>query len=219
MKIATWNIERPTKTAIRIRKIIDCLQIIDPDILILTETNVAVHLGETYNYFHTEILLETFYKDGERRTSIFSKYPLIDQEITFRADTSICCRLNTAFGDLSVYGTIIGINGNRRKNFDADLSKQLEDFERISANGNFCIAGDLNMSFGDNYYFTEEGRKKLDDSFQKLRLTNLTTDIPENIDHIVISEDFIKDKPIKLSTWNTDKRLSDHMGVCVSIES
>lgn len=49
MKIATWNIERPTKTTNRIKRIIHSLQEVDPDILILTETNEAVNLGETYN--------------------------------------------------------------------------------------------------------------------------------------------------------------------------
>lgn len=218
MKIATWNIKRPTKTNNRIKKIIHSLQEVDPDILILTESNEAVHLGEAYNLFHTEILLEPFYKEGERRTSIYSRYLLIDHEITFRADTSICTRLKTPFGDLAVYGTVIGINGNRRKNFDEDLLKQLDDFERIAANGNFCIAGDLNMTFGDNYYYTDDGRKKLNNSFNKCGLTNLTVNIPENIDHIVFNNEFIKDKRIELSTWNADKKLSDHMGVCVSIE-
>ncbi len=80
MKIATWNIERPTKTTSRIKQIIDSLQKVDPDILILTESNEAVLLGEAYNYFHTDILLELFYKEGERRTSIYSMYPLIKQE-------------------------------------------------------------------------------------------------------------------------------------------
>ena len=218
MKIATWNIERPKKTGIRVPKIIEHLKNVDPDILILTETNTAVHLGEEYNYFHSEILHESFYKEGERRTSIYSKYPLVANYTTFRADTSICTKLQTPFGDLAVYGTVIGINGNRRKNFDEDLVKQLEDFERISVDGNFCIGGDLNISFGDNYYFTVDGRKKLNEAFKKLKMTNLTAGIPENIDHIIISDEFIKGKSIKLSEWNRDKKLSDHIGVCVTIE-
>jgi len=223
MKIATWNIERPKKTGIRVPRIIECIRKVEPDILILTETNEAVYLGEEYNYFHSNILQESFYKEGERRTSIYSKYQLTGTHVTFRADTSICAKLKTPFGELAVYCTVIGINGNRRKNFDADLVKQLEDFERISVNENFCenfcIGGDLNMSFADNYYFTQDGRKKLIDSFEKLKMTNLTAGIPENIDHIIISDEFIKGKSIILSEWNRDKKLSDHIGVCVTIEA
>ena len=73
------------------------------------------------------------------------------------------------------------------------------------------------MTFGDNYYYTDAGRKKLNDCFNTLQLTNLTADIPENIDHIIVSNAFIKDKSIKLTTWNLDKKLSDHIGVCVEI--
>ena len=170
-----------------------------------------------YNCFYTSALKELFYKEGEKRTSIYSKYEAIGQIDTFRDDTSICITLRTPLGDLAVYGTVIGINGNRRHNFTEDLTQQLADFERISANTNFCLAGDLNMSFGDNYYFTLDGRQKLNASFEKLNLKNLTASIPENIDHIIISNDFIKDRIIKLATWNVDKKLSDHIGVCVTI--
>jgi len=217
MKIATWNLERPKKTGPRLQQQIKCLKEIDADILILTESNEAVFLGDDYNYFNTDILEESFYKEGERRTSIYSKYPLISNNTTFRADTSICTKLKTDFGNLIVYGTVIGINGNRRKNFDTDLVKQLEDFEKISANENICIGGDLNMSFGDNYYFTENGRKKLNDSFEKLKLKNLTAGISENIDHIIISDAFMKGKSVQILEWNREKKLSDHIGVCVTI--
>lgn len=217
MKIATWNIERPGKTAGKIKGITECLSLIDADILILTETNTAVHFGNAYTYHHTEILQESFYTEGERRTSIYCQYPVIESFSTFRADTSICKKIKTPFGNLVVYGTVIGIEGNRNKHFNEDLEQQLNDFESIATNENFCIAGDLNMSFGDNYYFTEAGRKKLNDCFEKLQLTNLTAGIPSNIDHIVLSNTFIKDKVIKLSTWNLDIKLSDHIGVCVEI--
>ncbi len=217
MKIATWNVERPKKTGTRVKHLVDCLKAIDADILILTESNDAISFGDDYNYFHTDSLQESFYKEGERRTSIYSKYPLTATLPTFRADTSISTKLKTPFGELAVYGTVIGINGNRRKNFDADLDQQLEDFEKISAKENICIGGDLNMTFCDNYYYTKEGRLKLNNSFSALKLTNLTASIPENIDHIIISDAFMKGKSVQLFEWNRDKKLSDHIGVCVTI--
>lgn len=217
MKIATWNLERPKKTGPRMQQQIKCLKEIDADILILTESNEAVFPGDEYNYFHTDILKDSLYKEGERRTSIYYKYALMGTLPTFRSDTSICTKLKTPFGELAVYGTVIGIHGNRRKDFDADLVKQLEDFEKISANENICIGGDLNISFSDNYYFTTVGRPKLNDSFNKLKLTNLTAGIPQNIDHIIISDAFLKGKSVKLFEWNRDKKLSDHIGVCVTI--
>ena len=71
MKISTWNIERPTKSAKRLSLIKECLKSIDSDILILTETNVAVQLGGEYTAFHTVTLPEPYYKEGERRATDF----------------------------------------------------------------------------------------------------------------------------------------------------
>ena len=220
MKIATWNIERPKKTSKKNSMIIDCLQKLDADILILTETNEIIQPAGNYKCFHTTELKESFYKEGERRTSIYSKYESVGQFDTFRDDTSLCISLRTPFGDLAVYGTVIGINGNRRHNFNEDLNHQLADFEKIAANANFCIAGDLNMTFSDNYYYTDDGRKKLNNVFARLNLVNLTADIPENIDHIIISEDFIKNRHFEFDFWNKEKnkgKLSDHIGVFVTI--
>ena len=64
MKIATWNIERPTKTGKRIPLIINCLREIDADILILTETNEAINPGNQYNSFHTANLMMHYTKKG-----------------------------------------------------------------------------------------------------------------------------------------------------------
>jgi endonuclease/exonuclease/phosphatase family metal-dependent hydrolase len=217
MKIATWNLERPNKSTYKNQSIIDCLTKIDADILILTETNEIINLGNTYNYFHTSKLEEPYYKEGERRVSIYTKYNSIEVINTFRDDTSICIKLETPIGDLAVYGTVIGIHGNRRESFVADLNEQLIDFTRIAKSNNFCICGDLNMTFSDNYYYTKEGRQKLNTSFEVLNLINLTANIPENIDHIVLTKTFIGDRLTKIETWNLDKKFSDHIGVAVEI--
>ena len=217
MKIATWNIERPTKTTLRNKKIIEELNIIAPDILILTESNEAIHLGNNYQYHHTTVLDPAYYKEGEKRVSIYSKYKLIETFQTFRGDTSLCIHLETPLGNLAVYGTVIGVYGNRRTDFTQDLHLQLLDFNNIAANNLFCIAGDLNMSFSDNYYHTKIGRDKLNESFNDLNLHNTTAGIPQNIDHIILSNEFIKGRELKVQCWNLDKKLSDHIGLALEI--
>ncbi len=217
MKIATWNIERLNKSTTKNQLIIDCLTKINADILILTETNEVINLGNTYQCFHSSKLEESYYKEGERRVSIYSKYDFIGGIKTYRADTSICVKINTPLGDLAVYGTIIGTHGNRNESFIADLDKQLIDFDRIANSNNFCISGDLNMTFADNYYYTKEGREKLNASFEQLKLLNLTANIPENIDHIVLSKTFVGIKQPKIEIWNSDKILSDHIGVSIEL--
>lgn len=217
MKIATWNIERPNKSTLHNQAIIDCLERIDADILVLTESNEIIKPAGNYECFHSSRLGVSYYKEGERRVSIYSKYGSIRQLETFRNNTSICVQFDTPYGDLAVYGTVIGIYGNRHKSFIEDLNQQLLDFDKISEMGNICIDGDFNISFSDNYYFTREGRQKLNDSFSKLNLVNLTANIPQNIDHIILTKTFIGERNIKIETWNTDKKFSDHIGVAVEI--
>ncbi len=217
MKIATWNIERPTKNDKRSPLLLDILRKIDADILVLTETNEYITLGDKYNSFHSTNVEEAYYKKGEKRVSIYSKYKAVGQIKTFTSETSICINLETPSGILAIYGTVIGTEGNRKPSFIKDLDQQIVEFENISLQNNLCIAGDFNISFSDNYYFTNEGRKKLNDVFDKLDLTNLTSNIKQNIDHIVLPNKFIFGKEIIKDFWNQDKKLSDHIGVSVTI--
>jgi exonuclease III len=217
MKIATWNIERQSKSSKRFYSIIETLKTINADILILTETNEEIDLGEQYSVFHTSKPTESFYKESETRVTIFSKYLSVGKIETFRSDTSICSILQTQFGELAVYGTIIGNYGNRLPSFEEDLEKQILDFVKISKSSNLCISGDLNISFSDNFYFTYEGRDKLNNTFDKLDLENLTSPIRNNIDHIVLPKRFIEKKQVFKEFWNDNYELCNHIGVAVTL--
>lgn len=215
MKIATWNVERPIRTT-QIEKIEEVLSKLDPDILVLTETNDRINIGDSYSVFHTTELPGDFYKPGERRASIYSKYPSGGSIATYDPRTALCVKLDTPLGELCVYATVIGVYGNRHEGFEEGLDKQINDFKSISQVDQLCIAGDLNMTFADNYYFTKSGRNKLLQEFEELQLQITTANIPHNIDHIVL--------PAQLATrarqpeqFIEAKVLSDHMGVCVSI--
>lgn len=222
MKIATWNVERPSDLSkTRNAKILEALKEVDADILILTETNSLINPGAEYSPFATTslgLLDEPYYKDGENRTTIWSKYPANRYMQTYDSFTSICTGIRTPYGDLNVYGTIMGIHGNRRESFNVDLDRQLADWKRIRRIGDICIAGDYNLSFMDNYYYTKDGRQKINDSFEELQIKNLTEQIPENIDHIAVSTSFLKFAECKTMVWNEDKKLSDHIGVSVFLQ-
>lgn len=220
MKIATWNVARPTKNSKRIPEILEHIKNVDSDILVLTETNELLDLGNAYNCFYsTKPQDDNNYKEGETRIGIYSKYKSVGDIETFRSDTSICINFETPIGNIAVYGTVIGITGNRSKDFTDDLNAQLADFDRIGKQNNLCICGDLNMSFSDNYYFTNEGRDRLNEAFDKFELSNLTANISKNIDHIILPQKLISSKNVVNGTWNKpiDKKLSDHVGVYVII--
>lgn len=220
MKIATWNTDR-LKTKKKLNSVVESIQEIDADILILTEYNSILELPFYKYKIATEKLLESpyDYKETERRVAIFSNFPINKIFKTYDDQTSCCAEFKTDFGDLIVYGTVVGIVGNTDPNFKTDLIKQTEDVANISKLGNFCYAGDLNISFSDNYYFTRFGREKFLECFKNNLLKNLTESVPENIDHIILTESFTQGFNYEISEWNIDKILSDHKGICIEMKN
>jgi exonuclease III len=217
MKILTWNLERLIKNKNQL--ILDKLSELDADILILTETNSIIDPGESYSSIATKSLSKGYdgipYKSGENRTTIWTKYKIEKQYKTFDNHSSVYAEIQTPFGLLNIYGTIIGVFGGKDERFKTDLESQRLDFENLS--GSICIAGDFNVYMTGYAYPSHEARKKLNQIFDNLNLQCLTSEIADNVDHIVLSNDFIKDKKINIETWNLDKKLSDHIGICIHL--
>jgi exonuclease III len=218
MKIATWNVQRLDKRKNHL--ILEKLAEINADIVVLTETN-AIILPDNYTCIATDLLPADFdntnYKVGENRVSILTKYKTTTRHTTFDRFTTVCTDIETPFGLLTVYGSIIGVFANRQPRFDNDLYGQLADFEKIFPGRQVCFAGDLNVTFSGRPWPSKKARQTLLDAFEKFKLTNTTAKIADTVDHIVLSNDFLQSKHIKIETWNTDKKLSDHVGYVLSL--
>ncbi|GHV11453.1 hypothetical protein FACS1894219_02610 [Clostridia bacterium] len=219
MKIATWNIER-LKHKFQLESIKRECDRVRADILVLTETDSQVKPDYKY-YFQTSPLTDyesVYYKSTERRISIFTNYECINRYPTYDEQTALCVELETTNGRLLVYGTIIGILGNKHPSFMEDVTKQLDDIEQFAAaNHNLCVCGDFNCTFADNYYFTKASRNAIIESFSKNKLALLTKHCGECIDHIAISEKLAVGATIQIDEWNEDKTLSDHKGIWVAL--
>lgn len=225
MVIATWNIERlkHKKELAQIKGICESLQ---ADILVLTESDDRLHLNYRH-CFHTPtpaaIYLPQYrstlrYAETEHRVSLYTNYECIRQHPTFDRHTTLCVELKTERGHVLVYGTIMGVFGNRDATFIKNLSKQAEDFRRLTSAGYpICICGDFNCSFADNYYFTKEGRTAILRALAGNHITLLTGKKPSCIDHIAVSDSFLTDANIQIKEWNHEKTLSDHKGILVKI--
>ncbi len=213
MRIATWNLERLIKRKNQL--VLDKLAEINADILVLTETNSIIQL-DNYTCIQTEFLPTNFdniqYADGENRVSILTKYKATTRHKTFDSFTTVCTDIETPFGLLTVYGSIIGVFGNRQPRFYNDLNGQLADFEIIFPGRQVCFAGDLNVTFSGRPWPSKKARQILVEVFDKFGLTNTTANIADTVDHIVLSKDFLKNKHLEIETWNTNKKLSDHVG-------
>jgi exonuclease III len=219
VRIATWNVER-LRHKQELDKILLACEQAKADILVLTETDAQIHPSYR-NCFHTLPLTGITvprYKPTENRVSIFTNYNCAYQHPTYDPYTSLCVELETERGNLLVYGTIIGIFGNRNQNFKQDLPMQIEDFRRLTADGqSLCVCGDYNLSFADNYYFTADGRNQLLGCFAENHISLLTGDRTECVDHIAISNSFIQNASVVISEWNLDKKLSDHKGTLTEL--
>ncbi len=215
MRIATWNIER-MKHRRSLDVILQECANVRADILVLTETDSRASPEYPFQA-HTAPLTEIapgFYRDTEKRVSIYSRYRYLRRLETCDPYTSLCIELETERGPLLVYGTIIGIRGNRDRTFQPDLERQAEDIRCLAAQGHsICFLGDFNTSFADNYYFTTAGREALLDVFADTDLRLLTGDRRACVDHIAVSRRFVGDGDVSVEEWNLDKRLSDHKGI------
>ena len=218
MKILTWNIERLKKGK---DKVLSAITKLDADILILTETNIVINPGAKYNCVATKKLPLQYdginYKEEENRTTIWSKYSIIDTTETHDNYTSVCADVATEYGNLKVYGTIIGIFGGIGERFTNDLEGSLSDFKKFDRSQSICIAGDLITFLSGYVYPSHKARNSLLEAFDELDMECVTKGLKENVDHIALSKHFILNKNITIETWNHDKKLSDHIGICLTI--
>jgi exonuclease III len=177
LRIATWNIERLRHKSELPSIITNCEQA-SADILVLTETDSRLNL-KYKSRFSTpppQQPAPIYYQATETCVAIYTNYELVRQYPTFDEHTAICVELKTEVGNLLVYGTIVGSYGNRHESFMPDLLRQSEDIERMTREHRLCFVGDYNCSFADNYYFTKNGRKTLDDTFSKTNLVSSVFD-------------------------------------------
>ena len=217
MKIATWNIERLRHIG-KLPQIIAECEKTNADILVLTETDSRINLSYKSCYSTVPPEDKDNYKPTETRVTIYTNYELVRSLTTFDEHTAVCVELKTEVGNMIVYGTIVGIYGNRHENFMSDLLCQVKDIERLAKEDSLCVVGDFNCSFADNYYFTKKGKAALEDVFSKNKIALMTREQAECIDHIAVSNKAIAKLTAEVREWNMDKKLSDHKGILVELK-
>ena len=216
MKIVTWNLERLKNNQTEI--ILSKLTELDADILILTETDSIINLGTKYSSISTQNLFKGYdgtpYKNTEIRTTIWTKFKIKKQHATYDNYTSVCAAIQTPLGLLNVYGTIIGVFNGKGERFESDMKSSSLDFEKLS--GNICIAGDFNIALSGFAYPSHKARSEINEIFERLNLKCLTSEIKNSVEHIAISKSYLENCKTSIEIWNEDKKLSDHIGICIT---
>ncbi|MDF2551247.1 MAG: endonuclease/exonuclease/phosphatase family protein [Chryseobacterium sp.] len=213
MKILSWNLERPKKNqAMKIEKIKSLIVAENPDIIILTENNLCLDFGEKYFSLHTTVLPPIYenqnYSEGENRVSIYSKFPFKEKISTYDSFTSICGLVETPFGELTIYGSIIGSFGGRGFHFENDLEQQKNDITNLK--GNICFSGDFNISFSGWKYPGAKVIEETKDFFENQNLEILTKKNEDSAIHTVINMDFLSNKTYTTKMIEIEKNISDH---------
>lgn len=221
MKIISWNIARPkVNQHSKISFIKNIIESEEPDLIVLTETSRCLEFGKAYNELHSETLPalheNQIYEEKENRVSFFSKYAIEEQYATYDPYTSICGKITTDFGPLTMYLSIIGSFGGRDSYFTHDLHCQKEEIKNMK--GNICYSGDFNISFSGWKY---PGKKIIDETktfFTHHNMEILTEKNENSAIHIVMNNNFLKDKTVTQHMIPIDRKISDHHLLSCTIE-
>ena len=220
MKILSWNIERlKSQQNDKIDFIKNLVKSVNPDIIFLTETNLNLSFGTEYFQLNS-IELPNFhdnqkYENSENRISIFSKYEINNEQKTYDNYTAICAKIITEFGELQLYGSIIGSFGGKDQYFENDLENQKREIEDIEYS--LCFSGDLNISFSGFKYPSQKVIEDIKSFFEKQKLEILTKNFENCAIHIIISKAFLKDKKVISKMVKIDRKISDHHAIICEI--
>lgn len=239
MRIGTWNLERPKqgsgkKNLARLLR----LRTIDADLWVLTETNSAIALPGFESC--STLALEGYHLSGENFTTILSRWPIIRQLPTWDPRLAVCVEINSPFGPILAYGTIITYANDRGRSGTSkrwhehreSIQKHRQDWldlRRAFPKHAFVVAGDFNQSRdGSGWYEDRASVSALSEALTATDLHCLTEEDfrvsfglgRANIDHICVGG-FLANRPHTVDAWEgtiAEQRLSDHNGIYVEID-
>ncbi len=250
MRVATWNVERPKNGASpRSQRILAQIREVAADLWILTETHDAIRPGPGYHAASTPTVpaAPIHHDEGEHKTTIWSRWPIVEQWETATPHRATCAIVETPLEEMAIYGTVLPYHATRwpygtPRNWDAHyaaIAIQGADWSRLRrkypAHG-FCVAGDLNQTrTGRLWYGSKWGRALLDLALKENNLVGVTQadfsaarQLPAEdqellircIDHICLDRRWTK-LVRRIGIWPNEtaggEYLSDHSGVFVDL--
>ena len=188
-RIANWNLERPRKGSKRTLLTIEKINEINADIFVLTESSDAINLIPEYSGIKS---IPFDKSPKENWVAIWTKWEITTPIQTFDPKRTACGLVNSPFGELIIYGTIIpyhmaGVSGNRYEQtgyktwqlHEEDILSQSQDWNRIQLlypDAALVVLGDFNQT-RDNLpkgYGTINGREVLSKELERNNLNCLT---------------------------------------------
>ena len=240
MRIATWNVQRPTSGRKRARQQ-EWLDRINADIWVLTETHEALQPSPRHQSVVTTES-DPSQQHGEAWVAIWSRYPIRALESTSDPGRAVAAMVSLPTGELLVYGTVLpwlgsawGQPASTTAAFVRALEAQRADWLQRRdqhPSAEMCVAGDLNQDLASRHYYgSSTNRDALNASLRDAGLHGVTggSDDPvfaqsggshASIDHIALSS-HLSERVEQRGCWpeaaSALPELSDHFGVFVDI--
>lgn len=197
MRIATWNLERPNANEhAKIEGVLGRIKAVDADIWILTETNTCLSPGSEFqSHASLSMTAPEKYADGENRTTIASRLPILATIPTHDPETAVCVEVSWGNSRALVYGTILAYHaaGTRytyrfqghdvsgRESWElhyesiASHAEEWKHLRREYPTHHFILGGDLNQTrTGSLGYGTHHGRELLGNALAECDLVCAT---------------------------------------------
>lgn len=238
-RIATWNLERPKSRATQRRaRQIELIKSTKADLWILTESNQNISLNG-YHSISTNPA-QGYHTEGECFAMLLSRWPILRTIPTHDPVFAVCAELDSPFGPMIAYGTIITYANDRGRSRKSarwvEHRKSIErhdaDWRRLRAefpNHSFCIGGDFNQNRdGTVWYGDAQSVVALGSALEASGVQCVTQEdfrasgklqTRASIDHICLSDE-LADRKTAVGAWEgtvEGTRLSDHNGVFVDL--
>ena len=243
MRIATWNLDRPTlapKQAPKNEARLEKIREINADIWILTESHELIDLSDTHHGAATEPSYRKP-RPGEYCAAVWSRWPIMERVETSDSTEAVCVEVEHPNGPLLVYGSIIPWDGC--KGLDGNAGRWEEHYRYIEWHGrdwlqlrqdfpdhSIITGGDYNQNRdGARWYGTRKGRDLLTQALENADLRCVTEeDFVETgklqnrhtVDQICMDVSLAK-KVESVGAWERERSdglmLSDHSGIYVDL--
>jgi exonuclease III len=238
MRIATWNLERPS---VRSWRKLPCqleqIAAINADVWILTETRASIQPSAEHCYVvHAPPHSDRRPDEDERWVSIWSRFPLEDAGIEASPRGTVAAVVDSPLGHLALYGTVVPWHSEPSPDgvvrpwsvHAIELQRQAGEWRNLASRfAGVCVVGDFNQSWQGRGYGTRALRATHHDAAQGAGLVCLTagevSDGLPVIDHVLLSRVWVDRFSARVAaTWpgrrDDGTRMSDHAGVAVDID-
>lgn len=235
MRLATWNLDRCRHTTARADRLQVGMRHVDADVWVLTETHVDFSPGSDFCLLaYSADAPDRNAKSGECWVAIWSRLGGSSVQLTADCERVAAAKINNCV----MVGTVLPWLSDSRDPkltgkalFQARLSSQAADWQRLRAEGALCVAGDFNQDLlpAGHYYGSKSGRVALEEALLSCDLDCLTGGENDplagksglaTIDHICVRNMVPLSIPLS-SAWPSVgqlKGLTDHYCIYTNIE-